>query len=50
MREARLAGVSLGHLALVCGKCSENLVLLLRQHLEEVERSTELSCDFVELG
>jgi hypothetical protein len=34
----------------VCGKCRENLLLLLLGHLEEVERAPELSRDFVELG
>src|SRR5215207_11038791 len=45
-----LLGVSLSHLALVCGKCSQNLLLLLLGHLEEVKRSAKFSRDFVELG
>jgi hypothetical protein len=46
----RLLGVSLSHLALVCGKCSQNLLLLPLGHLEEVKRSPEFSRDFIELG
>jgi hypothetical protein len=41
---------ALSHLALVCGKCSQNLVLLTLGHLEEVKRSPKFSRDFVELG
>jgi hypothetical protein len=45
-----LLGVALSHLALVRGKCSQNLLLLPLGHLEEVKRSPKLSRDFVELG
>jgi hypothetical protein len=34
----------------VCGKCGQNLLLLLLGHLEEVECSPAFSRDFVELG
>ena len=47
---SRLLGVALSHLACVRGKCSQNLLLLLLGHLEEVERSPKFSRDFVELG
>ena len=46
----RLLRVSPSHLALVCGKCSQNLLLLPLGHLEEVKRSPKFSRDFVELG
>src|SRR5439155_1508032 len=45
-----LVGVSLGHLALVCGKSSQNLPFLLLGHLEEVKRSPKFRRDLVELG
>src|SRR5438034_83915 len=45
-----LLGVSLSHLALVCGKCSQHLPFLPLGHLEEVQRSPKFSRDFVELG
>src|SRR5215211_3149475 len=45
-----LLRVSLSHLALVCGKCSQNLLLLLLGHFEEVKRSPKFSRHFVELG
>ena len=50
-RSGTCAGqVSLSHLALVCGKRSENLLLLTLRHLEVVERSPEFGRDFIELG
>ena len=42
--------VSLGHLILVSGKGSQNLLLLAFGHLEEVKRSPKFGRDFVELG
>jgi hypothetical protein len=33
-----LLGVSLSHLALVCGECSQNFLLLRLEYLEEVKR------------
>jgi hypothetical protein len=45
-----LLGVPLSHLAFVCGKCSENLLVPPLGHLEEVKRSPKFSCDFVEPG
>ena len=42
--------VSLSHLALVCGKRSQNLLLFAVRHLEEVKCSPKLSRDFIELG
>src|SRR6266508_4769452 len=43
-------GVSLGHLALVCGECGQDLLLLRLGDFEDVKRSSEFSRDFVELG
>ena len=45
-----LLGVALSHLALVCGKRSQNLPFLLLGHVEVVERSPKLSRDLVEDG
>ena len=41
--------VSLSHLALVCGKRSQNLLFLPVGHLEEVKCSAKFSCDFIKL-
>jgi len=50
-RSGTCAGqVSLSHLALVCGKRSQNLLLFAVRHLEEVKCSPKLSRDFIELG
>src|SRR5262245_49966839 len=43
-----LLGVALSHLALVCGKCSQHLSFLPFGHVEVVEGSPKLSCDFIE--
>ena len=49
--EARdLLRVTLSHLVLVCGKCSQNLSLLALGHVEGVERSPKFGRDFIELG
>src|SRR5262245_26853298 len=45
----RLLGAG-SHLALVRGKCSQHLCLLSLGHLEVVEGSPKLGCDFVEDG
>jgi hypothetical protein len=42
--------VSLSHLALVGGKCTENLFLLALGHREEVKRSSKFSRDLIEFG
>src|SRR5918912_4266449 len=42
----RLPRGALGYLALVGGKCPQDLLLLPLGHLEEVERPPELGCDF----
>ena len=49
-RRPGLLRVPLSHLALVCGECSQNLLLLTLGHLEEVERSPKFGRDFIELG
>ena len=49
-RTEALLRVALSHLALVCGKRSQNLPFLLLGHVEVVERSPKLSRDFVEDG
>ena len=41
--------VSLSHLALVCGKRTQNLLLLPLGHVEKVKRSPKLGRDFIEL-
>src|SRR5262245_10529409 len=50
MASAGLLGVSLSHLAFMCGKCSQNLPFLRLGHIEVVERSSKLSRDFIEDG
>jgi len=46
----RLLEVPLSHLALVRGKCIQNLLLFLLGHLEELKRSPEFGSDLMELG
>ena len=50
LANAWLRKIHLSHLALVCGKCSQNLPLLLLGHLEEVKGSPKFGRDFVEFG
>ena len=49
-KRSDLLRVPLGHLALVCGKCRQNLLLLTLGHLEEVECAPKFRRDFIELG